>query len=79
MAWVVMEIDSAELAALNGTEEHRELEGVIFKDEKGKERRFALKAMLPISTSYISHLYPDVDWDQLNCHVSILLGNEIKG
>lgn len=77
MSWVVCEVDDLKEAGTEATE-HRELEGVLFRDENGNEKRYKIKAMIPQSTSYMRSLYPDTDWDETCPHVAILLGEEIK-
>lgn len=57
---------------------HKEIEGIIFRDDNGKEKRFKIKGLINQFTSYMRKILPDVDWDDDNIHVAILLGSEIK-
>ena len=57
---------------------HKEIEGIIFRDDKGKEKRYKVKGMINQTTAYMKKLYPDTDWDWENIHVAILLGEVIK-
>lgn len=77
MAHIICEIEDIKDAGKETTE-YRELEGIVFRDEKGNERKFAINAMIPQSTSYMRTLYPDVDWDDSCIHIALLLGKEIK-
>ncbi len=77
MAYLLIEVEKIEEAGTNPTE-HKELEGVIFRADDGKERVFKIKGMLPQSTSYMRKIIHDVDWDETNPHVAIVLGEEIK-
>lgn len=57
---------------------YKEIEGIIFRDDKRKEKRFKVKALVNQNTIYMTNLYPDTDWDWTNIHVAIILGDEIK-
>lgn len=57
---------------------HKEIEGIIFRDDNGKEKRFKVKGLINQFTSYMRTLYPDIEWDDNNVHVAILVGDEIK-
>lgn len=58
--------------------EYRELEGIIFRDESGKERRFKVKAIMNETTRRFRQQFPEVEWDENNIHLSIVLGEELK-
>lgn len=75
--WLFLEVDDIKDA---GTEklEYREIEGILFRDEKGNERKFKAKAMMNETVKYMKHLFSDVDWNANNMHVCIVLGEEIK-
>lgn len=77
MAWIVCEVDSLEDVGKESSE-YREIEGILFRDETGRERKFYVKAIINQFTSYMRKIYPDIDWDENNIHIAILLGNEIK-
>jgi uncharacterized protein YrzB (UPF0473 family) len=74
MAWIYCDVDDLKV---DSTSINKEIEGIILRDENGKERRFKVKGMLPQFTSYLRIVEPDIDWDDTNCHISILLGVEI--
>ena len=57
---------------------HKEIEGIVFRDDKGKEKRFKVKGMLNQTTAYMKKILPEIDWDWDNIHVAILIGDEIK-
>ncbi len=57
---------------------NKEIEGIVFRDDSGKEKRFKVKGLINQTTSYMKKMYPDVDWDWDNIHVAILIGDEIK-
>ena len=77
MTWILIEVEKISEAGTNTTE-HKEIEGIIFKADDGKEKRYKLKGMIPQSTSYMRKIIPDVDWDENNAHVAVVLGEEIK-
>lgn len=77
MAWLLIEVENIKEAGQNSTE-HKEIEGIIFKADDGKEKRYKLKGMIPQSTSYMRKIIPEIDWDENNAHVAIVLGEEIK-
>lgn len=58
---------------------HKEIEGIVFKDDSGKEKRHKVKGIIPMFTSYMKKLHPETEWDENNLHVAILIGEEIKG
>ena len=57
---------------------HKEIEGIVFRDDNGKEKKYKVKGLISQFTSYMRKLYPDVEWDDANVHVAILIGDEIK-
>lgn len=57
---------------------HKEIEGIVFEDDHGNEKIMEVKGLLPIFTSYMKKIHPDVEWDENNLHVAIVVGNEIK-
>lgn len=57
---------------------YKEIEGIVLRDDKGKEKRFKVNGMISQTTAYMKHLYPDIEWNWENIHVAILLGDEIK-
>ena len=57
---------------------HKEIEGIIFRDDKGKEKRYKVKGLLNQTTTYMKTLHPDIDWNWENIHVAILVGDELK-
>lgn len=75
MSWIECDVD--ELNEIDPTV-HKELEGIVFRDDAGKERRFKVKAMISQSVTYMKSIIPDVDWDETNPHIAVVLGNEIK-
>ncbi len=57
---------------------HKEIESIIFRDDKGRKKKYKVKGFINQTTAYMTKLYPDVDWDWGNIHVAILIGDEIK-
>ncbi len=57
---------------------YKEIESIVFKDDKGRKKRFKVKGLINQTTAQMTVLYPDTDWDWDNIHVAILLGDEIK-
>ena len=57
---------------------HKEIEGIVFRDDKGKEKRFKVKGIINQTTAYMKKILPEVEWDWENIHIAILLGDEIK-
>lgn len=58
---------------------YKEIEGIVFRDDKGNEKRFKVKGMINQSTTYMKHILPDIEWDFNNIHTAILIGDEIIG
>lgn len=79
MAWIFCDVDSIKDIDPNKDEcKFWEIEGVLFRDEQGNEKRYKLKATFSAFTSYMKTLFPDVDWDENNLHIEMLIGEEIK-
>lgn len=57
---------------------HKEIEGIVFRDDNGKEKKFKVKGMINQTTTYMNKILPEIEWDWGNIHVAILLGEEIK-
>lgn len=57
---------------------YKEIEGIIFTDDKGKKKTFKVKGLLNQTIAYMKKLYPDIEWDKDSIHTAILLGDEIK-
>lgn len=57
---------------------HKEIEGIVFVDDSGKKKIYKVKGLIPMFTSYMKKLHPDIEWDEDNLHVAILIGDEIK-
>jgi len=77
MAWIKLNVDAINEA--NSKEpEHIELEGLLYQDASGNLKKFRLKALMPTTTSYMQHNFPDYDWDITANHVILIKGEEIK-
>ena len=57
---------------------HKEIESIVFRDDKGRKKRFKVKGLINQNTVYMTKMYPDTDWNWENIHVAILIGDEIK-
>ncbi len=77
MAYILIEIEKIDEAGTREAE-HKELEGVIFRDDEGKERKFKIDGMIPQSTNFMKKKMPDVDWDDSCYHFTVIIGEEIK-
>ncbi len=76
MAYILIEVDNLSEIKTNEPQ-HKELEGVIFRDDNGKEKRFKIDGMIPQSVNFMKKKSPDVDWDEGCYHFTVIVGDEI--
>lgn len=77
MAYLLVEVESIKDAGKEKTI-YKELEGIIFRDDEGKEIKFKIGGILPQSTKWMKMKFPGVEWDNNCLHFAFVVGSEIK-
>lgn len=77
MAYLLVEVDSLKEVSKEKTI-YKELEGIVFRDEEGKEVKFKIDGLLPQSTKWMKMKFPGIDWDDNCLHFAFIVGSEIK-
>lgn len=78
MAYLLVEVESLRDAE-NQKVIYKELEGIIFRDDTGKELKVEIGGIMPQSVKWMRMKYPEVDWNENCSHFAFVIGKKIEG